>query len=108
MASLFAGIIVTLMLSFATPLIYYTPLSVLGAIVASAALAIIDFNDIKFLWRINEKVDLIKYLLTYFATMVIYIFEISIFLYIFLVVWTYYGCSFCRIIVLITSYLLVI
>jgi MFS superfamily sulfate permease-like transporter len=72
MSSLFAGLIVTLMLSFATPLIYYTPLCVLGAIVASAALAILDYHDIKFLWSIGEKVDLIKYVLTCLATMVTY------------------------------------
>jgi len=68
LATLVASGIVALMLSFGTPLIYYTPLCILGAIVMSAALSIVDFSEPKYLWKIGAKADCASFILTWIAT----------------------------------------
>eukprot|EP01117_Protostelium_nocturnum_P005547 TRINITY_DN2005_c0_g1_i2.p1 TRINITY_DN2005_c0_g1~~TRINITY_DN2005_c0_g1_i2.p1 ORF type:complete len:782 (+),score=267.87 TRINITY_DN2005_c0_g1_i2:283-2628(+) len=67
-ATAMAGIIVTLMLAFGTKLIYYTPLCILGAIVMSAALSIVDFSEPKYLWRVGKKAECISFVLSWIAT----------------------------------------
>ncbi|PRP84942.1 hypothetical protein PROFUN_07327 [Planoprotostelium fungivorum] len=68
LATLMACIIVGIMLQFGTDLIYYTPLCILGAIVMSAALSIIDFSEPIFMWKVGKKADCVSFVLTYIAT----------------------------------------
>jgi sulfate transporter 4 len=69
--ALLAGIIVGCVLVFLTPLFKYTPLPTLSAIVITAAIALIDISEVKFLWKIKEYADVALLLVTLLVTLIV-------------------------------------
>lgn len=59
-SSVVNGILVGAVLLFLAPLFYYTPKATLAAIVISAGLSLIDIGEIRFLWRIRAKWDMVQ------------------------------------------------
>lgn len=74
MASLIAAIVVGFTLLFLTPVFYYLPKAVLGAIIIVSVFGLLDLKTPKLLWR-YAKVDLAILVMTFLATSMIGITE---------------------------------
>ncbi|MDH3651139.1 MAG: solute carrier family 26 protein, partial [Saprospiraceae bacterium] len=67
-SSLIAAGVVALSLLFLTPLFYFIPNAVLGAIVVMAVAGLIEFKEIRDLWRFDRK-DFLSLLTTFLVTL---------------------------------------
>ncbi len=70
MASIISAIIIGLTLLFLTPLFYYLPNAVLGAVIITAVLGLIDTKEIRFLW-FTQKEDFAMMAITFLVTLFI-------------------------------------
>ncbi|MEX0681192.1 MAG: solute carrier family 26 protein [Balneolales bacterium] len=70
MSSIISAVLIGLTLLFLTPLFYYLPGAVLGAIVITAVLGLIDISEIRFLWRTRRE-DFMMMAVTFFVTLLI-------------------------------------
>jgi len=68
-SSVVNGILVGAVLMFLSPLFYHTPKTALSAIVISAGLSLIDIAEIRFLWRIKAKYDLLQLVAIFLITL---------------------------------------
>ena len=68
MAALISVAMVVITLLFLTPLFYFLPKAVLGAIIIVAVFGLINFKEGRFLWNTN-KLDFWLMLVTFFATL---------------------------------------
>jgi len=68
MAALISVVMVVITLLFLTPLFYFLPKTVLGAIIIVAVFGLINIQEGRFLWRTN-KLDFWLMLVTFFATL---------------------------------------
>lgn len=50
-----SALLVTIIVLFLTPLIYYLPKTVLAAIIITAVPGLIDWGEVKFLWRVRKR-----------------------------------------------------
>jgi MFS superfamily sulfate permease-like transporter len=66
-----AATLVSVTLLFLTSLFYYTPLTVLAAIVISAALLMVDYEEARFLWKIGDRSDLVQMLIVFSGTLLL-------------------------------------
>lgn len=69
-----SALLVTLTVLFLTPLIYYLPKTVLAAIILTAVPGLIDWGEVKFLWRIRRR-ELALLALTFLSTLAFGILE---------------------------------
>lgn len=70
MASIISAIIIGLTLLFLTPLFHYLPNAVLGAVIVTAVLGLIDTREIRFLW-FTQKEDFAMMAITFLVTLFI-------------------------------------
>lgn len=70
LSSVILAIMMGLTLLFLTPLVYYLPKAILGAIVFMAVKSLIEVGEAKRLWRIRRR-DFLMMLATFFATLLI-------------------------------------
>ncbi len=70
MAGIISALLIGLTLLFLTPLFYYLPNAVLGAIIITAVLGLIDIREIRFQWRI-QKQDFAMMAITFLVTLVL-------------------------------------
>lgn len=70
MANIVMAILVAMVLSVLTPLIYYTPICILSAIVITAVLSIIDIKAAYIIWKV-DKFDFLTCLGAFFGTLFI-------------------------------------
>ncbi|MAO63908.1 MAG: sodium-independent anion transporter [Balneola sp.] len=68
MASIISAMIIALTVLFLTPLFYYLPKAVLGAIIIVAVAGLFDLHEMKYLWKTDKK-DLAMLLATFIATL---------------------------------------
>jgi sulfate permease, SulP family len=68
MASIISAFLIGLTLLFLTPLFYYLPNAVLGAIIITAVLGLIDTKEIRFLWN-TQKEDFAMMSITFLVTL---------------------------------------
>lgn len=68
MASIISALLIGLTLLFLTPLFYYLPNAVLGAIIITAVLGLIDTKEIRFLWD-TQKEDFAMMAITFLVTL---------------------------------------
>ncbi len=68
MASIISALLIGLTLLFLTPLFYYLPNAVLGAIIITAVLGLIDTKEIRFLWG-TQKEDFAMMAITFLVTL---------------------------------------
>lgn len=68
MASIISAVIIALTVLFLTPLFYYLPKAVLGAIIIVAVAGLFDFHEMRQLWQTDRK-DLAMLLATFIATL---------------------------------------
>ena len=68
MASIISAFLIGLTLLFLTPLFYYLPNAVLGAIIITAVLGLIDTKEIRFLWN-TQKEDFAMMAITFLVTL---------------------------------------
>ncbi len=68
MASIISALLIGLTLLFLTPLFYYLPNAVLGAIIITAVLGLIDTKEIRFLWK-TQKEDFAMMAITFLVTL---------------------------------------
>ncbi|MDG5767952.1 solute carrier family 26 protein [Balneolales bacterium ANBcel1] len=68
MASIISALLVGLTLLFLTPLFYYLPNAVLGAIIVTAVLGLIDTGEMRFLWK-ARKDDFAMMAVTFLVTL---------------------------------------
>lgn len=69
-----SALLVTLTVLFLTPLIYYLPKTVLAAIILTAVPGLVDWEEVKLLWRIRRR-ELALLILTFFSTLAFGILE---------------------------------
>ncbi len=69
MSSIFAAILVMIVLLFLTPFLYYLPKAVLGAIILTAVLGLIDFTAFFRIWK-TSRYDGVAALVTFLAALV--------------------------------------
>lgn len=69
-----SALLVTLTVLFLTPLIYYLPKTVLAAIILTAVPGLVDWEEVKFLWKIRRR-ELALLVLTFFSTLAFGILE---------------------------------
>jgi SulP family sulfate permease len=55
MASIFAAALILLTLIFLTPLFYHLPYAVLAAVIMVAVIGLIDYKEIRFLWKADRR-----------------------------------------------------
>ncbi len=70
MSSIISASLVGLTLLFLTSLFYYLPNAVLGAIIITAVIGLIDVKEIRFLWK-TQKVDFALMSITFFVTLLL-------------------------------------
>ncbi len=70
MASIISAVLIGLTLLFLTPLFYYLPNAVLGAIIITAVLGLIDTKEIRFLWQ-TQKEDFAMMAITFLVTLLV-------------------------------------
>ncbi len=68
LAAIVTAAVVAITLLFLTPLFYYLPKAVLAAIIMTAVFGLVDFREVKHLWRVKRS-DLVLLLLTFVATL---------------------------------------
>lgn len=68
MASIISAVIIALTVLFLTPLFYYLPKAVLGAIIIVAVAGLFDNHEMKHLWKTDKK-DLAMLMATFIATL---------------------------------------
>jgi len=68
MASIISAVIIALTVLFLTPLFYYLPKAVLGAIIIVAVAGLFDNHEMKHLWKTDKK-DLAMLMATFVATL---------------------------------------
>jgi SulP family sulfate permease len=68
MASIISAVIIALTVLFLTPLFYYLPKAVLGAIIVVAVAGLFDTHEMKHLWKTDKK-DLAMLMATFIATL---------------------------------------
>ncbi|WP_020402749.1 SulP family inorganic anion transporter [Gracilimonas tropica] len=68
MASIISAVIISLTVLFLTPLFYYLPKAVLGAIIIVAVAGLFDSHEMKHLWKTDKK-DLAMLMATFIATL---------------------------------------
>ncbi|ELR21794.1 inorganic anion transporter, sulfate permease (SulP) subfamily protein [Acanthamoeba castellanii str. Neff] len=71
LSSLFTAGLISLTLLFLTPAFRYTPLFVLASIVVSAAVLLIDYEEVIFLFKIGDRVDLAQMLIVFLGTLLL-------------------------------------
>jgi SulP family sulfate permease len=69
-ASLVTAVLVGLTLWFLTPLFYYLPHAVLGAVILVAVAGLIDFSEVRRLWQ-RKRMDAVTLLLTFITTLLL-------------------------------------
>lgn len=70
LASIITAIVVAIVLMFLTPLFHYLPKAVLAAIILTAVFTLVDFKEVKHLYKVKQS-DLGLLLLTFFSTLAI-------------------------------------
>ena len=70
LAALITAVLIIATLLFMTPLFYYLPNSALAAIVVVAVIGLIDFHELKHLWKLR-RADAYSLLVAFFATLFI-------------------------------------
>ncbi len=70
MASIISALMIGLTLLFLTPLFYYLPNAVLGAIIITAVIGLIDTKEIRFLWN-TQKEDFAMMAITFLVTLLL-------------------------------------
>ena len=68
MSSIISALLVGLTLLFLTPLFYYLPNAILGAIIITAVLGLIDTSEIRFLWK-TQREDFAMMAITFLVTL---------------------------------------
>ncbi len=68
MAGIISAILIILTLLFLTPLFYYLPKAILASIIMVAVYGLIDFKEVKHLWKTDKK-DLSLLAITFLATL---------------------------------------
>lgn len=68
LAAIISAVLIALTLLFLTPLFYYLPKAILGAIIMVAVFGLIDFKYPKYLWRV-KKDDFLMFLVTFGITL---------------------------------------
>ncbi|NJN78612.1 MAG: STAS domain-containing protein, partial [Saprospiraceae bacterium] len=68
MAGVFSAVLIVLTLLFLTPLFYYLPIAVLGAIIIVAVLGLINVRMVKYLW-LTDRTDFAMLVATFFGTL---------------------------------------
>jgi SulP family sulfate permease len=68
MGSIISAVIIALTVLFLTPLFYYLPKAVLGAIIVVAVAGLFDTHEMKHLWKTDKK-DLAMLMATFIATL---------------------------------------
>lgn len=71
---LVSALLVTLIVLFLTPLIYYLPKAILAAIIITAVPGLIDWGEVRFLWRIRKR-EFALLVLTFGSTLLFGILE---------------------------------
>ncbi|MCB0718722.1 MAG: solute carrier family 26 protein [Bacteroidetes bacterium] len=66
-ATLIAATVVALALLFLTPLFFFIPKAVLGAIIILAVWSLFDFHEVAYLWKVDRK-DFALMAITFFST----------------------------------------
>jgi SulP family sulfate permease len=74
MAGIISGVLILLTLLFLTPLFYYLPKAVLASIVMVAVSGLIDFKEVKHLWKTDRR-DFWMLVITFFSTLFIGVVE---------------------------------
>ncbi len=68
LAGIITALVVGVVLMFFTPLLYFLPKSILGAIIMVAVFGLIDLHEVTYLWKV-KKDDLALLAITFFATL---------------------------------------
>ncbi len=68
LAGLISAGVIALALLFLTPLFHFLPNAILAAVVIVAVAALIDFKEIRFLWKVDRR-DFVLLAVTFFATL---------------------------------------
>lgn len=71
LSSLLTAGLISLTLLFLTPAFRYTPLFVLASIVVSAAVLLIDYEEVIFLFKIGDRGDLAQMLIVFLGTLLL-------------------------------------
>lgn len=69
-ANIFSALVVIIALLFLTPLLYFIPMPALAAIIIVAALGLIDFEEVKYLFKTKERDGYVA-IFTFFTTLFI-------------------------------------
>jgi sulfate permease, SulP family len=70
LSGIITAVVIGIALLFLTPLLYYLPKTVLGAIIMVAVFGLVDFHEIKHLWAVKRD-DLVLLIITFLATLII-------------------------------------
>jgi SulP family sulfate permease len=70
LASIFTALLVAITLIFLTPIFFFLPKAVLGAIIILAVLPLIDFQTLKHAW-IYDRIDAASMLITFFTVLLV-------------------------------------
>ncbi len=70
LSSLVAAALLTLILLFFTPLFYFLPKAVLGAIIMMAVVSLVDLEEMRYLWRTDRR-DFLTFAATFTATLLL-------------------------------------
>ena len=70
LAAIITALCITLALLFLTPLFYFIPKAVLGVVIVVAVYGLVDFGEVRHLWRVKKE-DLMLLVLTFFATLIV-------------------------------------
>ncbi|RLD22098.1 MAG: sodium-independent anion transporter [Bacteroidetes bacterium] len=68
LASIISALLIIVTLLFLTSLFYFLPNAILAAVIMVAVFGLIDFKEVKFLWKSN-KADFFVLIVTFFATL---------------------------------------
>lgn len=68
LASIITAVVIAIALMFFTPLFYFLPKAVLAAIIFTAVFGLIDWHEVKHLYKV-KRADLLMLLVTFFATL---------------------------------------
>lgn len=68
LAGIITALVIGIVLMFFTPLLYFLPKSILGAIIMVAVFGLIDLHEVSYLWKVKRD-DLVLLFTTFFATL---------------------------------------
>lgn len=74
LAGIITAIVISIVLLFFTPLLYFLPKSILGAIIIVAVFGLVDIHEVKYLWKV-KKDDLALLVITFIATLTLGVVE---------------------------------